>query len=176
VVPELSQLVQRLYDLDDLECGVTINVGTIDGTQVDDETGTSYGQMGVDVRVPTHEAAETVRSAIQNLEAQTPGVTVKVQGDIKRPPLERTARNRRLWRSAQDLGERLGLDLEDGRAGGGSDGNVTSRHTPTLDGLGAVGDGAHAAHEHIRIDETLERCDLLALLLLEPPLAEQGSS
>ena len=53
---------------------------------------------------------------------------------------------------------------------------MTSRHTPTLDGPGAVGDGAHAVHEHIRIDETLGRCDLLALLVLEPPLAEQGSS
>jgi len=170
VVMELSALVQRLYELHDLERGVTINVGTIDGDQVDDETGTSYGQLVADVRVPTHEAADRLRGAIQKIDAQTPGVTVEVEGDIERPPLERTPRNRRLWRMAKGLGERLGLDLEEGRAGGASDGNLTSQYTATLDGLGAVGDGAHADHEHILIDETLDRCALLALLLMAPPL------
>jgi glutamate carboxypeptidase len=174
VVLELSQLVQRLYELDDPERGVTINVGTIDGNQIDAETGTSYGQLAVDVRVPTHEAADTVPAAIQNLEAHAPGVVVEVEGGIGRPPLERTPGNQRLWERARRLGQRLGLDLEEGRAGGGSDGNLTSQYTPTLDGLGAVGDGAHAPHEHIRIDETLDRCALLALLLMEPPRAEQG--
>ncbi len=169
VVLELSQLVQRLYDLHAPERGVTINVGTIDGDQVDDETGTSYGQLVVDVRVPTHEAADTVRAAVQNLQAHTPGVTVEVQGGIERPPLERTARNRRLWHMARDEGTRIGLELKEGRAGGASDGNFTSQHTATLDGLGAVGDGAHAHHEHIRIRDTLDRCALLALLLLAPP-------
>jgi glutamate carboxypeptidase len=174
VVLELSQLVQRLYELDDPERGVTINVGTIDGNQIDAETGTSYGQLAVDVRVPTHEAADTVPAAIQNLEAHASGVVVEVEGGIGRPPLERTPGNQRLWERARRLGQRLGLDLEEGRAGGGSDGNLTSQYTPTLDGLGAVGDGAHAPHEHIRIDETLDRCALLALLLMEPPRAEQG--
>jgi len=74
------------------------------------------------------------------------------------------------------LGKRLGLDLEEGRAGGASDGNITSQYTATLDGLGAVGDGAHADHEHILIDETLERCALLALLLMAPPLSDQEKS
>ena len=170
VVLELSQLVQRLYELEDPEHGVTINVGTIDGNQIDAETGTSYGQLVVDVRVPTHEAADTVRSAIQDLDTRSPEVAVEVQGGIERPPLERTPGNQRLWERAQQLGHRLGLDLEEGRAGGASDGNLTSQHTPTLDGLGAVGDGAHASHEHIRIDDTLDRCALLALLLLDPPL------
>jgi len=124
--------------------------------------------MGVGVRVPTHEAADQVRAALQEIDAQPPGVTVEVEGDIERPPLERTPRNRRLWRTARELGGRLGLGLEEGRAGGASDGNLTSQHTATLDGLGAVGDGAHADHEHIRIDETLDRCALLALLLRAP--------
>lgn len=169
-----ADLLRRIYDaLDDPERGVTINVGTIDGTQIDAETGTSYGQLAVDVRVPTQEAADTVPAAIQNIEAHTPGVVVEVEGGIGRPPLERTPPNRRLWERARRLGHRLGLDLDEGRAGGGSDGNLTSQYTPTLDGLGAVGDGAHARHEHIRIEETPDRCALLALLLMEPPLAEQ---
>jgi len=176
VVLELSTLVQRLYEFHEPERGVTINVGTIDGHKIDDETAMAYGQLIADVRVPTREAADTVPSAIEDIEAHTPGVRVDVLGGINRPPLERTPGNRRLWTRVRRLGRHLGLDLEEGRAGGGSDGNFTSQHTPTLDGLGAVGDGAHAAHEHIRIDETLDRCALLALLLLEPPLADDNPS
>ena len=172
VVLELSQLVQHLYELNEPERGVTINVGTIDGHQIDDETGASYGQLVVDVRVPTDEAAEEVFTAIRQVEAHTPGVTVEVEGGLGRPPLERTPGNRRLWRIAQRVGQSLGLALEEGRAGGGSDGNFTSQHTPTLDGLGAVGDGAHADHEFIFVDDTLDRCALLALLLLAPPAPE----
>jgi glutamate carboxypeptidase len=172
VVLELSQLVQRLYELHEPERGITINVGTIDGNQVDDAAGTSYGQLVVDVRVPTHEAADEVRTAIQGIEARTPGLTVEVQGGLERPPLERTPGNRRLWTLVQRLGNDLGIDLEEGRAGGASDGNFTSQHTPTLDGLGAVGDGAHANHEFIHVDRTLDRCALLALLLLAPPLSQ----
>jgi len=174
VVLELSRLVQRLYELHEPERGITINVGTIDGHQIDDETGTSYGQLVVDVRVPTHEAAVEVRTAIQNIETGTPGVKVDVKGGIERPPLERTPGNRRLWSLVRRLGSELGLELEEGRAGGASDGNFTSQHTPTLDGLGAVGDGAHAEHEFIHVEKTLDRCALLALLLLAPSTSEEA--
>jgi glutamate carboxypeptidase len=90
--------------------------------------------------------------------------------------MERTPRNRRLWEKACGLGKELGLDLDDGMAGGGSDGNTTSLFTATLDGLGAVGDGAHAHHEFVYVDRMVERCALLALLLMEPPLAERSNS
>ena len=70
------------------------------------------------------------------------------------------------------LGKNLGMDLQEGMAGGGSDGNFTSLYTATLDGMGAVGDGAHARHEHLRVEATLERAALLALLLLAPALDE----
>jgi len=176
VVLELSQLVQRLYELHQPDRGITINVGTIDGHQIDDATGTSYGQLVVDVRVPTHEAAEEIRTAIQGIDARTSGVTVDVEGGIERPPLERTPGNRRLWTLAQRLGTHLDLDLEEGRAGGASDGNFTSQHTPTLDGLGAVGDGAHADHEFIHVRKTLDRCALLALLLLAPSVQDEAST
>jgi glutamate carboxypeptidase len=174
VVLELSRLVQRLYDLQDPGRGVTINVGTIDGQHGGGPNGAARGRLVADVRVPTHDDAARLRAAIRSLEADTPGVRVEVRGGIERPPLERTAANRRLWQMAQERGAWLGLPLEEGRAGGASDGNFTSQHTATLDGLGAVGDGAHAGHEHIRIEETLDRCALLALLLAAPPLAQNG--
>jgi glutamate carboxypeptidase len=71
---------------------------------------------------------------------------------------------------AQTLGDELGMELQQGTAGGGSDGNTTSLYSATLDGLGAVGDGAHADHEFIEIERLEERCALLTLLLLAPPL------
>jgi glutamate carboxypeptidase len=84
--------------------------------------------------------------------------------------MEATERNRALWELAQDLGRGLGLELEQDTAGGGSDGNTTSQFAATLDGLGAVGDGAHARHEFLHIDKTIERAALLALLLAAPSL------
>ncbi len=87
---------------------------------------------------------------------------------IGRPPLEPTPRNQALWKTALALGDELGITLKQGTAGGGSDGNTTSEYTATLDGLGAVGDGAHAHHEFLYLDRTLERAALLALLLLTP--------
>ena len=84
--------------------------------------------------------------------------------------MEKTPANRQLWRMACQLRDELGLELEEGLAGGGSDGNTTSLYTATLDGLGAVGDGAHAHHEHLRLGKTIEQAALLAMLLLAEPL------
>jgi glutamate carboxypeptidase len=81
-------------------------------------------------------------------------------------------RNRALWELARDLGQQLGLELEEAAVGGASDGNTVSQYTATLDGLGAVGGGAHAPHEHVRIDALVERCALLVLLLLAPLSAD----
>ena len=86
-----------------------------------------------------------------------------------------TPRNRELWKVAQRLGSELGLELEEARAGGGSDGNTTSLYTATLDGLGPVGDGAHAHHEQLDLDRTTERAALLGLLLIVPPLRRNGN-
>jgi glutamate carboxypeptidase len=129
----------------------------------------------VDVRVPTREEARRVEEAILDLKPVTPGVTLHVEGGMGRHPMERTPRNRRLWERARELGGALGLRLEDGVAGGASDGNTTSLFTATLDGLGAVGDGAHARHEFVYADAMVERCALLVLLLMEPPI-EDGAA
>ena len=87
--------------------------------------------------------------------------------------MEPTARNQILWRAALEVSEQLGIVLEQGAAGGGSDGNWTSLYTPTLDGLGAVGDGAHAVTEHVVADRMPERAALLACLLLREPIGNR---
>ncbi|RME35718.1 MAG: M20 family peptidase, partial [Gammaproteobacteria bacterium] len=166
---ELSHVIQKLFALNDPERGVTVNVGMIDGgLRANVIAPTS--EATVDVRVLQREDGERIERIIHGLRPETEGVTIEVRGGIGRPPMEPTEGNRRLWRLAREAGEVLGLELEEGIAGGGSDGNTTSLYAPTLDGLGPVGDGAHARHEHVRLEHLAERTALLAALLLAPPL------
>lgn len=167
---ELSYVIQQLFALNDLDQGITVNVGTIDGG-LRPNVVAPESQAMVDVRVRTQEDAERLAQAIHNIEPTTPGITLFVEGGFGRPAMAPTPRNQALWKLARRLGTEIGLQLEHGHAGGGSDGNTTSQYTATLDGLGAVGDGAHARHEFLYLDKTIERTALLALLLLSPPPA-----
>lgn len=163
----LSEVVRELHAMNDPERGITVNVGTIEGggrTNVVAEG----ARADVGVRVARSEDVDEVIGRIRGLSPSVPGTSVEVEGGIGRPPMERTAGVATLWHAAETLGERLGLDLEEGRSGGASDGNYAAVHAPTLDGLGAVGDGAHAAHEHVRLDAMPERAALLVLLLMLP--------
>ncbi len=164
---ELSHVIQSLFSLNDHEQGITVNVGTIDGGMSPNVVAPESRAI-IDVRVETAEQAAWIEERIHSIEPVTPGVRLDIDGRIGRPPMERTPRNRALWRLARRLGDDLGLPLSEGLAGGGSDGNTTSLYTATLDGLGAVGDGAHASHEHLLVDQTLKRTALLALLILAP--------
>ncbi len=164
---ELSHVIQKLFALNDPEAGVTVNVGTVDGG-IQPNVIAPHSTCVVDVRVPTVADGERIHAAIHGLEASTPGVRLRVEGAIGRPSMEATDRNRALWEQARGIGAELGLQLHSARAGGGSDGNTTSQYTATLDGLGPVGDGAHAAHEFLYVDKTLERAALLAMLLAAP--------
>jgi len=166
---ELSHVIQKLFQLNDPEHGTTVNVGVIDGG-IRPNMVAPESRAVIDVRVLTVADATRIESAIHGLEAETPGVSLRIEGAIGRPPMEPTEANQRLWRIAQTLGNEIGLALEQGTAGGGSDGNTTSLYSATLDGLGAVGDGAHAQHEFIDTNSLGERCALLTLLLLSPSL------
>jgi glutamate carboxypeptidase len=166
---ELAHVIQTLFAMNDLERGITVNVGTIDGG-LRPNVVAPRSQAVVDVRVASQDDAQRVEAAIRNLQPATSGTSLTVEGGFGRPAMERTPANRQLWQMACRLGEEMGLQLEEALAGGGSDGNFTSQFTATLDGLGAVGDGAHARHEHLRLAPTLERTALLALLLMAPPL------
>ncbi len=166
---ELSHVIQKLFALNNPDSGATVNVGLIDGGMRPNVIAPESSAI-VDVRIETHEEADRIEREILSLRPETPGVQLSVEGGIGRPPMEPTPLNRQLWRVAADIGTELGLDLREGMAGGGSDGNTTSQYTATIDGLGAVGDGAHAAHEFIYLDQLPERCALLTLLLLAPPI------
>jgi glutamate carboxypeptidase len=164
---ELSHVIQKLFALNDPDKGVTINVGTIDGG-VQPNVVAPHATAVVDVRVPTITDGDRIETVIHDMRPEVPGVRLRIDGAIGRPSMEPTPRNRALWERARDTGAQLGLALTDARVGGGSDGNTTSQYTATLDGLGPVGHGAHAKHEFLYIDKTLERAALLALLLLLP--------
>jgi glutamate carboxypeptidase len=165
---ELAHVIQALFALNDADRGVTVNVGTVDGG-LQPNVIAPHSQAVVDVRVPTIADGERIEKTIHGLQPTTPGVRLTVEGRIGRPSMEKTPRNEALWKQAKAAGGDLGLELEQARAGGGSDGNWTTQHTATLDGLGPVGHGAHAEHEFLYIDKTLERTALLALLLMAPP-------
>jgi glutamate carboxypeptidase len=166
---ELSHIIQKLFALNDPDKGITVNVGTIDGG-LSPNMVAPESRAAVDVRVPTPDDAHRIERAIHSLRAETPGTEVIVEGSVGRPPMERTPGNRRLWKLAQRGAEELGIEIEQAAAGGGSDGNTTSLFAPTLDGLGAVGAGAHAANEHLVLHKMVERSALLARLLSYPPI------
>jgi glutamate carboxypeptidase len=170
---ELSHVIQTLFALNDIDKGISVNVGTIDGG-IQANVIAPHSKAVVDVRVPTVAIGEQIERTIHALTPTTPNVRLHIEGGIGRPSMESTPRNRALWLLAKEQGTALGLKLAKARAGGGSDGNTTSQFTATLDGLGPVGDGAHANHEHLLISKTLERAALLTLLLIAPPLTGEA--
>ncbi|WP_420438082.1 M20 family metallopeptidase [Candidatus Palauibacter sp.] len=164
---ELAHAIRQIDRLADTATGTTMNVGLIEGGSRPNVVAAS-ANCEVDVRVWTAAEAERIREGMFGLEPTVPGTQITVTEVARRGPLERTPRNIALWERALRVAGEIGLELEEGSAGGGSDGNLTSQHTATLDGLGAVGDGAHARHEFVWIDRAVERVALLAGLLTAP--------
>lgn len=169
---EASHQVQELFALNDLDRGITVNVGTIDGGLRANVVAPEV-VASVEVRVATAADGEAVERAIRALAPVQEGAEVTVEGGFGRPPLERTPRNLALWEAARQAGRELGIELQQAAVGGASDGNITSLYTATLDGLGAVGGGAHAADEHVVLSRMPERAALLAALLLAEPRGEE---
>jgi glutamate carboxypeptidase len=164
---ELSHVIQKLFALNDVERGITVNVGTVDGG-IQPNVIAPHSKAVVDVRVPTVAAGNEIEYIIHAIRPTDPNVRLHIEGGIGRPSMESTPRNQKLWETTRRVGDDLGIELHQTRAGGGSDGNTTSQYTATIDGLGPVGDGAHAIHEHLLVDKTLERAALLALLIIQP--------
>ncbi len=164
-ITAMANVIQQLVPLTDLDKGVTVNPGVITGGTRPNVIAAEC-QLHVDVRVWSMDDAEALEEAIRAITPNVDRVTLEITGEIG-PPLERTERNQALWQKAQAIGEAMGVEFEQSAVGGGSDGNTTSMYTPTLDGLGAVGDGAHADHEFMFPSKLVERTTLLAMLLLE---------
>ncbi len=173
-IVELSYLIQKLHALNDPENGISVNVGKIGGG-ISTNVVAPESTASVDVRVLTKKDADMLYREITSIEASTPGVELEITGGFKRPPLVQNQRNRALWKAATSIGDELGIELTEGISGGGSDGSFTSEYTATLDGLGAVGDGAHSPTEKVFLKETLVRIALLVNLLLLPPSVTNGS-
>jgi glutamate carboxypeptidase len=164
-VQELAHQILSVNALQDLARGISVNVVQVSGglrsNVIPDEA-----RATVDVRVPTAAAASEIDAAFRALRAVDSRTTVEACGGVDRPPLERTDHVERLYYQARDVARELGQDLAEGGTGGGSDGNFTAAlGVPTLDGLGAVGDGAHALHEHVNIESLPDRAALLAGLI-----------
>lgn len=164
-IHELARQVLALEALQDLPRGISVNVGTIAGGSRRNVVA-DRASAGIDVRVPTMAEAARLDEAIRGLRPVHPLARLDVAGGIDRPPLERTAGVIRLYERARRVAARLGRELPEGAAGGGSDGNFTGAlGVPTLDGLGPAGDGAHAPHEHVVIADLPWRAAFIAELL-----------
>ena len=117
----------------------------------------------IDIRAASAAEAERVTRALHALAPVDPRITLAVSGGIDRPPMPRSAGVARLFDLARDVAAALGRELGEGGTGGGSDGNLTAAlGVPTLDGLGAVGGGAHADDEHVSVGDLAWRAALLA--------------
>lgn len=164
-IHELVLQVAAIQRLQDLDRGISVNVGLINGgtrTNVVAER----AQASIDIRVPTMKDAEDVERALRKLRPYSSRTRLDLSGCFSRPPLERTEQVERLYALARDAAAEFGVALGEGATGGGSDGNFTAAlGVPTLDGLGPKGDGAHALHEHVVVDDLTWRAAFLARLM-----------
>src|SRR5207253_9512009 len=166
-IGELAHQVLALHALNDYAVGTTVNVGVVRGGTRPNVVA-AEAEAHVDVRVQTLAEAERIDAAIRGLQPRLPGAQLQIDGGLNRPPMERSAAMAALFERARAIAATMGVDLAEGSTGGGSDGNFTAAMgVPTLDGLGAEGEGAHAAHEHVDTESFPRRVALLAALLTD---------
>jgi glutamate carboxypeptidase len=162
---ELARQIEKVSSFSDLKKGLTVNVGIVSGgSRTNVVPAEAVAQF--DVRIARLKDAAGINKKIRGLRAFNRKCKIEITGGINRPPMERSAGVATLYASAKSIARDLGWKLDEAAVGGGSDGNFTAAlGIPTLDGLGGVGDGAHAIHEHILISELPRRAALLASLI-----------
>ncbi len=164
-IRELAKQIIAIDDLQDPAHGVTLTVGVVSGGTRANVV-PAEARAIIDARAITRADADRVERVMHALTPQIAGAQVAVTGGFDRPPLERTPAIVALFEHAKAVAAQIGITLEEGSAGGGSDGNFTAAlGVPTLDGFGAIGDGAHALHEHVEIDALVPRAATIAGLL-----------
>jgi glutamate carboxypeptidase len=164
-VLELARLLLQVSAFTDLAAGLTVNPGVIGGGSRSNVVAAD-AWAEVDVRIARAADAERVEALFAGLKVADPACSLRVSGGLNRPPMERLPGTVTLFQQAQSLAAELGWQLDEAATGGGSDGNFTAGiGVPTLDGMGAVGEGAHAAHESLLLDELLPRTVLLAAMI-----------
>ena len=165
-IRELARLVETVSNFTDLDRGRTVNCGVIQGgTRSNVIAEHAYAE--VDVRIAKAADAARVEKLFRSLKTMDRACSLKITGGINRPPMERTPGTVTLYKQARTLAAEIGFTLGEASTGGGSDGNFTSAlGVPTLDGMGAVGEGAHAAHESIVAAYLPPRTTLLAAMIV----------
>ncbi len=169
-IEEMSHQILALQRLTDYTKGTTLNVGVISGGTRANVV-PAQCEVQVDVRAATQAEMERVEAAIRGLKPVLPGARVEIEGSFDRPPMERDHLMAKTFRQAQAIAARYGLILRESSTGGASDGNYTAAiGTPTLDGLGPYGDGAHSEREYVRLEALAWSATLVAALLRDWPL------
>ncbi len=164
-VLEMAHLVETVSAFTDLAKGRTLNVGVIVGGTRSNVIAAECAAQ-VDVRIGKVSDAAAVEKFMRDLRVSDKACKLEVTGGLNRPPMERKPGTVALFKQAKKLAAEIGFTLDEASTGGGSDGNFTAAlGVPTLDGMGAVGAGAHAAHEHIERSHLIQRTTLLAALL-----------
>jgi glutamate carboxypeptidase len=164
-IVELSRQILEVAKFTDLARGITVNPGVVQGGTRTNVVA-AEASAEVDIRIARAADARELEQKFAALRPIDHGCALEVSGGLNRPPMERTEGTVRLYRLAQEHAAALGMAMDEASTGGGSDGNFTSAlGLPTLDGLGAVGEGAHAANESIVLSELPRRTALLACLI-----------
>ena len=162
---ELARQIEKISSFTQQERGITVNPGVISGGTRTNVIA-AEARVEVDIRIARMKDGAGLDKKFRSLKAVDKRCTVTVTGGLNRPPMERTAGIVALFQKAKALGRELGVELEESSTGGGSDGNFTAAlGIPTLDGLGGVGEGAHAPNESILIDRIADRTAMLAKLV-----------
>ena len=164
-VLELAKLIQTISNFTDLARKLTVNCGVIaGGTRSNVVASSAYAE--IDVRIAKASDAAHVEKLFRRLKVSDPHCRLTITGGINRPPMERKPGTIALFKKARSLAAELGFVLDEAATGGGSDGNFTAAlGVPTLDGMGAVGEGAHATHESVVIEHLVPRTALLAAMI-----------
>jgi glutamate carboxypeptidase len=164
-ITELARQLLQVVEFTDLSRGITVNPGVVQGgTRSNVVAAEAWAE--VDLRIVRAADGAGLEQKFAALKPFDSSCSLEISGGINRPPMERTEGTARLFQMARELGSALGRNVEEASTGGGSDGNFTSAlGIPTLDGLGALGEGAHASNESIVTSELPERTALLAGLL-----------
>jgi glutamate carboxypeptidase len=164
-IVEMARQLERIAGFTQIERGVTVSPGVIQGGTRSNVVPAEC-RAEVDIRVPRDRDRVYLEKKFASLKPFDKRCAIEVTGGLNRPPMERSAGVRKLYRTAERLAAELGVTLQESATGGGSDGNFTAAlGVPTLDGLGAVGEGAHAPNESILINRIADRTALLAKLV-----------
>ena len=166
-IRELARVIEKVSGWTDLKRGLTVSVG-VTGGGTKSNVIPAHAWAEVEARIVRSADGPRIERKFAALEEQDPRCTLTVTGGINRPPMERSRGAVRLFRQAQVLARELGFSLDEASTGGGSDGNFTAAlGIPTLDGMGAVGEGAHARHESVLVEHLAPRTALLAAMLMD---------